>query len=257
MPAVTATRADAVLARAVERAREALLETVEESAVGEPVGVVAEDERVVTHLFACERHGYRGWRWSVTLSRAPRQRHLTVDEVVLLPGDEAVVAPAWVPWADRVQPGDVGPGDLLPVEDDDVRLVPGWLAGDPATDPLLDPATVRSVATEVGLGRSRVLSMEGRDAAAERWYDGDRGPDTPIARSAPGRCIGCGFLVRLGGPLGTLFGVCGNGNVGDDGRVVSFDHGCGGHSDVVEPKPVREQRLPDPAFDTVAYAPLD
>jgi hypothetical protein len=67
---------------------------------------------------------------------------------------------------------------------------------------------VRQVADEVGLGRVRVLSLEGRDDAAQRWYDGDGGPKSPLAKAAPGHCRDCGFLVRLGGPLATVFGVC-------------------------------------------------
>ncbi|MDQ3663924.1 MAG: DUF3027 domain-containing protein, partial [Actinomycetota bacterium] len=91
---------------------------------------------------------------------------------------------------------------------------------------------------------------------AERWYDGDRGPQTPVADSAPGKCGGCGFLLRLAGPLGPLFGVCANGNVADDGRVVSLDHGCGGHSDVRVPPARSEPRLPEPFLDTFAYEPV-
>ncbi|MBA2641134.1 MAG: DUF3027 domain-containing protein [Nocardioidaceae bacterium] len=255
-PTGSRLRPDAVLARAVEQARAAALEMAEAADVGEPVGCLAEGERVVTHQFACTRRGYRGWRWSVTLARAPRQRHGTVDEVVLLPGDDSVVAPVWLPWSERLRPGDLGPGDVLPVDDDDPRLVAGWFAADPATDPLVDESTGGGVATEVGLGRERVLSLEGRDAAATRWYDGERGPAAPTAAAAPGRCVSCGFLVRLGGALGTLFGVCANGNVGDDGNVVSFDHGCGGHSDVREARPTGESALPEPVFDTVAYEPF-
>jgi len=250
------SRPDAVLARAVDEARAAATEVAGEGNVGEHVGTRADDERVVTHRFLCTQAGYRGWLWSVTLARAPRQRHITVDEVVLLPGDDALIAPAWVPWAERVRPDDLGPGDLMPVDDDDPRLVPGWLAGDPATEPLVDESTVRSVADEVGLGRERVLSLEGRDDAAQRWYDGERGPGTPLAEAAPGRCASCGFMVRMAGPMGSLFGVCANGRVGDDGQVVSFDHGCGGHSDVREAGGERELRLPEPVLDTVAYAPL-
>ncbi len=249
-------RADTVLVRAVDEARAAAVEVAGEGEVGEPVGTRPEGERVVSHLFACRRPGYRGWHWSVTLTRAPRQRQPTVDEVVLLPGDESLVAPEWVPYTERVRPGDLGPGDLLPVADDDPRLVPGWLAGDPATDALVDESTVRSVVDEVGLGRERVLSLEGRDLAAERWYDGDPGPGAPVAEAAPARCVSCGFLVRVAGPLGTLFGVCANGAVGDDGKVVAFDHGCGGHSDVREPSREREAPLVEHAFDTMAFAPL-
>ena len=260
MPATPARtvrpRPDATLVAAVDEARAAAVEVSGAGEVGEHLGQRVEDERVVTHLFACTRSGYRGWQWSVTLTRASRQRRVTVDEVVLLPGGDAVVAPAWVPWSERVRPEDLGAGDVLPVEDGDRRLVPGWLTGDEAVDPLLDETAARQVATEVGLGRERVLSLEGRDAAAERWYDGHHGPTAAVAVAAPGRCIGCGFLVRVAGPLGLLFGVCANGNVADDGRVVSLDHGCGGHSDVRVP-PVRlDQHLPEPVIDTVAYEPL-
>ncbi len=256
-PRPARVRPDAVLVRAVDEARAAAVAEVGDDEVGESVGTRSDGERVVSHLFACRRPGYRGWHWSVTLARAPRQRHITVDEVVLLPGDDSVVAPPWVPWAERLRPDDLGPGDLLPVDDDDPRLVPGWLAGDPAAEDLVDGGVVREVASELGLGRERVLSLEGRDLAAQRWYDGDKGPDTPLAEAAPGRCVSCGFLVRVAGPLGTLFGVCANGSVGDDGSVVSFDHGCGGHSDVREQQPAqRESKLPEHSFDTVGYAPL-
>src|SRR5690606_24052339 len=109
----------------------------------------------------------------------------------------------------------------------------------------------RAVAKDLGLGRSRTLSPEGRDAAAERWYDSDQGPDSPLAKSAPATCWSCGFLVRLNGPLSAMFGVCANGDANDDGRVVSFDHGCGAHSEVTLKKKHQPPTLPDHVLDTV------
>ena len=199
--------------------------------MGEHLGVQVEGERVATHLFACTRRGYRGWRWSVTVARASRQKQVTVDEVVLIPSEDAIVAPEWVPYKERIQPGDLSPGDLLPVEEDDERLVPTYSFGeDDLTDD--DRAQIRAVARELGLGRVRTLSPEGRDQAAQRWYDGDAGPDAPLAQAAPEPCRTCGFLLRVSGSLSETFGVCANGNANDDGRVVSFDHGCGAHSEV-------------------------
>ena len=244
---------DAVGAEAVEAARAGLVDLVPGGEVGEHLGVLPEDGKVVTHLFACHRAGYRGWRWSVTVSRAPRQKTVTVDEVVLLPGDDALVAPVWVPWRERVQPGDLGPGDLLPTEDDDQRLVPGY--ADP--DEGVDPDELRALADEVGLGRPRVLSAEGREDAAERWYDGAAGPEAAIAQAAPAPCATCGFLVRMAGPLSRVFGVCANGYANDDGRVVSFDHGCGAHSAVALAKRDQPQPLPDPVWDTVRVEDLE
>lgn len=247
---------DAATVGAVDVARAALLEEVDASDVGAHLGHVVEAERVVTHLFACERAGYAGWQWAVTVARANRSKQVTIDEVVLVPGEGAIVAPAWVPYRERIKPGDLSPGDLLPVEDDDERLVPTYSFGD---DPLDtdEKAQVRQVAKDLGLGRVRTLSPTGRELAAERWYDGDGGPAAPIARSAPDTCSSCGFLVRLNGPLSELFGVCANGDANDDGRVVSFDHGCGAHSEVRLAKKHEPVPLPDPVFDTLTPDELE
>lgn len=247
---------DSAAVAAVDVARAALVDEVGPADVGEHLGHVVEGERLVTHLFACERAGYRGWHWSVTVARAPRQKNVTVDEVVLMPGDDAIVAPPWVPYRERIKPGDLGPGDLLPVEDDDPRLVPTYSYGD---DPLDadDRAQVRQVAQDLGLGRVRTLSPEGREAAAQRWYDGDQGPSSPLAQAAPEPCTTCGFLLRINGPLSELFGVCANGDANDDGRVVSFDHGCGAHSEVRLAKKHEPQPLPEPVIDTITLDDLE
>lgn len=219
--------------------------------VGEHLGYDVEGDRVVTHYFACENRGYRGWRWSVTVARAARAKTVTVDECVLLPGPHAVLPPPWVPWEERVTPGDLGPGDLMPTTDDDPRLVPGYTGAD--EDP--DPLATKDVLDELGLGRAWVLSPWGRDDAAERWRQGLGGPDTEIAKAAPAQCESCGFMVRLAGPLGRVFGVCANDRTPFDGRVVSYDHGCGAHSDVRVEEVTFEQ--PDPVFDTMTYEPIE
>jgi hypothetical protein len=221
------TAPDAVLAAAVEVARAAAVEVGGEH-VGEHLGVTADGtdgDRVATHAFASTLPGYAGWYWGVTLARISRSRSVTVDEVVLLPGADALLAPAWVPWHERLRPGDLSPGDLLPAVENDPRLVPAYVLSD-------DPA-VEDVAFELGLGRERVLSREGRLEAAERWYAGDGGPDTPMARQAPAHCGTCGFFVALAGSLRAGFGVCGNEITAMDGRVVSVEYGCGAHSQVV------------------------
>jgi hypothetical protein len=221
--------ADAVLSAAVDLARDAAV-AVGDDSVGEHLGVRAEGERLATHAFAANLPGYVGWYWAVSVSRVSRSRTATVDEVVLLPGDAALLAPAWVPWEERVQPGDLSPGDLLPPPDDDPRLVPAYVLSD-------DPA-VEAVAFELGVGRERVLSREGRLEAAERWRAGAHGPDTSMARHAPARCGTCGFFVQLAGSLRAGFGVCGNEVTDTDGQVVSVEYGCGAHSEArVEPGP--------------------
>jgi hypothetical protein len=218
----TIVKTDAVLARAVEVARAAAVD-VGGDAVGDHLAVHADGERLVTHAFASSLPGYSGWYWAVTLTRPPRGKVATVDEVVLLPGEDALLAPQWVPWDKRIQPGDLGPGDLLPPDPSDTRLVPAYVLSD-------DPA-VETVAFEIGLGRARVLSRDARVDIAERWHDGDGGPDTPMARQAPAHCGTCGFLLPLAGALAAGFGVCGNEVTSRDGQVVSVEYGCGAHSE--------------------------
>lgn len=245
-------KADAQLVAAVDVARAALARIAPADHVGEHQGVLAEDERVVTHFFAATDPGYVGWRWAVTIARASRQRAVTVNEALLLPGPDAVLAPPWVPWKDRLEAGDLGPGDLVPVPVDDPRLVPGYLVGDEALDEA-SSREVREVVREVGLGRELVLSVEGRDEAADRWYAGPHGPDDPIAAMAPGKCGSCGFLLRLSGPMAGRFGVCANSWSPSDGHAVSLDHGCGAHSDVRDESSQRQPAAPTPYHDTLTW----
>ncbi len=253
MTPLAAAKPDATLVKAHDTARSVLLEQAPASDIGDHLGheVEIEAEKVVTHFFACTRPGYVGWRWAVTIARAPRQKDVTVNEIVLLPGSEAIVAPSWLPYSERLQPGDLSPGDLLPVDDEDPRLVPTYLLGDDELD-ADDVAQVKAVAADLGLGRVRTLSVEGRDLAAQRWYDGDGGPEAPLAKSAPATCTTCGFLVRIAGPLSEAFGVCANGNANDDGRVVSFDHGCGAHSEVKLSRKNQPAPPAEHAFDSLS-----
>ncbi|MDD7686614.1 MAG: DUF3027 domain-containing protein [Actinomycetaceae bacterium] len=112
-----------LLAQAVDVAREALNDVTSLKNVGEHAGLVQEGDRVVTHAFVCLMPGYRGWYWTVTLARAARSKSVTVDEVSLRPGMDALLAPEWVPWADRLRPGDIGATDRLPYNPDDPHLV--------------------------------------------------------------------------------------------------------------------------------------
>jgi hypothetical protein len=225
MPVVTV---DPVLASAVDVARRVAREAAG-AKVGAHLGVEEDSELVVTHSFASNDPAYVGWRWAVTVTRAEGSDEVTVDEVVLLPGEGALLAPAWVPWSERVKPGDLAPGDLLPPPADDPRLVPSYTAE--------EAELAAETFWELGLGRPRTLSFEGRATTADRWYDGERGPFTPMARQAPGRCLDCAFRVPLAGALSQSFGVCANAFAPDDGQVVSLDHGCGAHSEIVVETP--------------------
>ena len=231
--------ADDVLAGAVELARAAAAETAGDAAlVGDhvranpervevPDGVDASAlGAVLTHSFESRLPGYVGWYWAVTLARVPGEDRITVDEVVLLPGDQALLAPAWVPWHERLRPGDLSVGDVLPSTEDDPRLAPAYLVDDDSAE---DPEG-RVVAAELGIGRERVMSQEGRVEALGRWNAGEFGPNTAMARHAPGPCSTCGFYLPLAGSVRLAIGACGNAYSPADGHVVTADYGCGAHS---------------------------
>jgi hypothetical protein len=264
---------DRLCAEAVDLALAAAVDTAGQDAVGGHLGAVADGDRVVTHFFACKEPAYRGWRWAVTVARASRAKVVTVDETVLLPGPEALLAPEWVPWSERLRPGDLGPGDLLPTEAEDLRLEPGYTGEDEplpnsavseeaerrrdvedlaeaedadvsAVPPSALPGppargSIAAVADELGMRRARVLSRYGLHTAADRW-DEAFGPKTAMAQAAPASCASCAFLVPLAGSLRQAFGICANEFSPADGRVVSLAYGCGAHSEAaVMPKPPR------------------
>ncbi|MFJ6746714.1 DUF3027 domain-containing protein [Streptomyces sp. NPDC091266] len=261
---------DRLCAEAVDLAREAAEEAALPGMVGEHIDAVADGDRVVTHLFACKEPGYRGWRWAVTVARASRAKLVTLDESVLLPGPDSLLAPEWVPWSERLRPGDMGPGDLLPSEAEDLRLEPGYtgedtpppnsivadgvaegvaevadiedadvVPGSPAVQPVPVRGNIAAVAEELGMRRARVLSRYGLHIAADRWEEA-YGAKTPMAQAAPATCMTCGFLTPLTGSLRQAFGVCANEFAPADGRVVSLAYGCGAHSEAaVMPKPPR------------------
>lgn len=218
------------LVDAVTFARDALI--AEGETPGEHLGARAEGEYAATHYFAAQVPGYRGWQWCVVVAGAPETSETTVSELVLLPGDGALLAPEWVPWVDRVAPGDLGPGDMLAAPADDPRLVPGQI--DTLDIDPIDRDQVGQVDAEIGLGRKRLLSFDGRAEAAQRWYDGDFGPASPMAHNARHSCGTCGFYLPVAGALHGSFGVCAN-ELSADGRAVSAEYGCGAHSDVVAP----------------------
>ncbi|GAA0946513.1 DUF3027 domain-containing protein [Nonomuraea longicatena] len=237
---------DQACAAAVDLARDAALALARPGEPGEHLGFENEGDRTVTHFFACQDRAYRGWRWAVTVTRASRAKKVTVSEVVLLPGAGALLAPEWLPWSERLRPGDLGVGDLLPTSDDDDRLEPGFTGTDDEID--------HQMIFEYGLGRARVLSAIGRDRAARRWHSGEHGPHTPIAHAAPAQCSTCGFYWQLAGGLRREFGVCANEFAPDDGKVVSADHGCGAHSEAAVMPPPAEPTSPildDLGFDLI------
>lgn len=83
-------------------ARAALAEIAPAGTVGALLERVAEEDGVATLSFASSLHGYPGWHWSVSVAELAGEDP-TVLEAELLPGEGALLAPDWVPWAERLE----------------------------------------------------------------------------------------------------------------------------------------------------------
>lgn len=79
----------------------ALKEITPASTIGPAAGYLVEDDGSVSLRFENRLPGYPGWYWTVTLARV-EDAEPTVLEVELLPNDGALLAPEWVPWAERL-----------------------------------------------------------------------------------------------------------------------------------------------------------
>jgi len=124
MPEVTQTQpvavhsTDATLLAAVDLARTALLEITTDDTIGEVIGHIDEGDLVVSLLFDCLMTGYPGWRWTVSLARVDANSEPKVLETELTPGDDSLLAPAWVPWSDRLIDDDIS-ADVDEADSDD------------------------------------------------------------------------------------------------------------------------------------------
>jgi hypothetical protein len=126
-------------------ARAALAEVTAPGGVGELILAEQPAEDVTDLEFASTLPGYVGWRWTVSMARLPGEPP-SVLEVELLPREGALLAPAWVPWAERLaeyrrthpDEADVVVVDELDELDEEDELDPDEDVLDDETDDELD-----------------------------------------------------------------------------------------------------------------------
>lgn len=92
---------DAVTTPYSELARRALLEITPDETIGAEVEAIEDEPGVTSVRFATLLPGYPGWHWTVSVAHLDGEEP-SVLEAELLPGDTALIAPDWVPWADRL-----------------------------------------------------------------------------------------------------------------------------------------------------------
>ena len=84
-----------------EYAGEAARLTGGRRAVGNYIRTDEEEPGLRSYIFESTLRGYVGWFWSVTIYQ-PEGQEPTISEVVMMPGDGALIAPKWVPWSERL-----------------------------------------------------------------------------------------------------------------------------------------------------------
>jgi len=149
---------DTILADAADAARGALADIASAQEIGDYLGVTAEGERLVTHRFVSQKKGYQGWTWFATLARVPRAKvkDLTVCEVGIIAGDDSLLAPAWVPWADRLAKEEIEAAKAAEAAEE---------AGESAADqPLADGAASDSDEEQASGDASTAQEQETEDA---------------------------------------------------------------------------------------------
>lgn len=202
-----------------------------------------DDPNVFDIYFACKTPGYNDWNWVVTIATTDDSNNDSAEkndskclclETVLLPTEQALLAPPWQSWVKNLNPSELRPTDILPYLPDDPDLVKNehYKASSTQEDVSEDKEDqteqMLAVASQKG---KRLLNAKARQEIATRWIENSGGPNAVSAKISEEACASCGFFIELKGPLGERFGVCSNKAAFDDGKVVSNDHGCGSHSE--------------------------
>ena len=84
-----------------ELATQTLTEVLEKGSYGKLIS----SEEITKGLeikFECLMPGYTDWFWQVTISKPTPKAQPTVSEINLLAGEDSLVAPPWIPWAERL-----------------------------------------------------------------------------------------------------------------------------------------------------------
>ncbi|WP_430997930.1 DUF3027 domain-containing protein, partial [Klebsiella quasipneumoniae] len=99
----TSEKTDSLVTPEAEKIARHAIADLNAGNAGELLGVLREDPHSITYRFSADIRGYRGWEWHVVLSGDTE--HPTLNELALIPGDKALLAPPWIPWEERLQPG--------------------------------------------------------------------------------------------------------------------------------------------------------
>ena len=195
-----AVKDDAVLAAAVDLAREAADSIAEPGTVGDHLGH-GDGRRAPRHpLLRLHRQRLPGLALGDhRRPRAARARPRRCARPTSCRATARCCRRQWLPYADRLAPGDLGAGDVLPYKEDDPLLEPGFEAtGDEEVDEL--------AVYELGLGPQARAVGRGARGGRPALVRGRARPALPgVAEKAPAPCSSCGFFLPMAGALAGFF----------------------------------------------------
>ena len=140
--------------------------------VGDVVNAIELGDNVTDFRLAADVRGYEGWQWSVTLYHDAEVGTWTVNESSLVPTDDALVPPAWVPWKDRLEPTDLAPTDSIGTDPDDPRLEGGFRKTEPVAGATAgEDGTSAETAEQVEKSTETAEQAEPAEPVAEKTQD--------------------------------------------------------------------------------------
>lgn len=140
--------------------------------VGDVVNAIELGDNVTDFRLAADVRGYEGWQWSVTLYHDAEVGTWTVNESSLVPTDDALVPPAWVPWKDRLEPTDLAPTDSIGTDPDDPRLEGGFRKTEPVAGATAgEDGTSAETAEQAEKSTETAEQAESAEPAAEKTQD--------------------------------------------------------------------------------------
>lgn len=140
--------------------------------VGDVVNAIELGDNVTDFRLAADVRGYEGWQWSVTLYHDAEVGTWTVNESSLVPTDDALVPPAWVPWKDRLEPTDLAPTDSIGTDPDDPRLEGGFRKTEPVAGATAgEDGTSTETAEQAEKSTEMAEQAESAETVAEKTQD--------------------------------------------------------------------------------------